>query len=586
MMIQKSKPAFFISDPFLNPYFHDAPFLNPWSTIDLVCSAQAHLEQLYQGENMNYLSKKLALILLSMSALLNAFAPPQAKTPADLLVGAAGAGNIKGLNYHIKTQKMSPDTLNTAGRSALGMAAGNAQVESVNFLLNAGADPNIKDTNGLTPLHWAVLILNQNKTQQDYENVVRALLSKGARLDILDNQGLSVLHGAARSGNIGILQLLLNSGAQQFINHEGAQEKGRTPLMEAIRASRDAIIHVDLENKDIANHAEFEKALNDAIAQLKKKEEKKLATVEVIQVIDLLKKYGAKTNLVDALGHTPDYYINEVQLASEQDRINLLRALNAPITPRIIENQLADLPNAIARIENLRTMLPSPALAQKIQMLIWTIQAAQREPDKTRQYDILRIAMALIAKIKEIIKDTVKDKALFTDIENALNQIRTILRDSALVVSGKVAAPAVPQPKPVLKPLAKPAPAQPQPLLKPLAKPAPARIPTTPQPAAPIRNVPVLTLIDNRTNSMVIAHIGNTVQIQPGKSLALASLPLDDQYFIFEVGVSDTITWQINNGNSTITQPNGSTIQQQLAPGGRYHLTITPNNTAQLIAIP
>ena len=426
---------------------------------------------------MNYLSKKWALFLLSMSTLLSAFAPPQApKSDADLLVGAAGAGNIKGLNYHIKTKKMSPDTLNSSGRSALGMVAGNGQVDSVNFLLNVNANPNIQDTSGLTPLHWATLTLNQNKTQQDYEHVIRALLSHGARLDILDNNGLSVLHGGARSGNTGILQLLLNSGAQQFINHEGSQDKGRTPLMEAIRASRDAIIHIDLENQDITNQAAFEKALNAAIDQLKKKEEKKLATVEIIQTIQLLKRYGANTNITDTLGHTPDYYINEVQLVSEQERINLLQALSAPITSRVIKYQQSDLPRAIASIQNLQTMLPSPELAHKAQMLIWTIQAAQREPSKTRQYDILRIGMALIAKIKEVIKDVVKDKALFADIENELNKTRTILRDTALVVSSKVAAP-----KPLLKPMTAPAPAQAQPkpaaaqpLLKPTAKPAPA----------------------------------------------------------------------------------------------------------------
>jgi hypothetical protein len=43
------------------------------------------------------------------------------------------------------------------GRTALSVAAAEGQLEVVNLLLEAGADPNVKDRRGNTPLYDAVL---------------------------------------------------------------------------------------------------------------------------------------------------------------------------------------------------------------------------------------------------------------------------------------------------------------------------------------------------------------------------------------------------------------------------------------------
>lgn len=460
---------------------------------------------------MEYHYKNFLLLLLMLAGLPAISMQHQnPKTDADQLVGAAGAGNIKGLNYWIKTQKMNPNTYNTYGRSALGLAAGNGQLEAVNFILNAQANPNIQDITGLTPLHWAVLILNQQKTEQDYIEIIKTLLSKGARLDILDKNDLSILHFAARSGNPTIIKLVLDSDAKRFINHEGSQEKGRTPLQEALRASRDAIIHVDLENKDINNQADFAQALEQAITELKKKEERKLATIEIINVINLLKRYGARTDIADALGHKLDYYINEVQLISEPDRINLLNTLNLPVTPRMIKYQQADLNQAIASLQNLQSMLP--ALTSKINMIVWTLQAAQREANTVRKYDILRISMALLAKTKELMKTEITDPTFFADIENSLNQVRTIVRDNALIVSQK----ATPQRAP-LAPLTRPTGAQPKisPAVQPTTKPAPAITPAAPpQPQIPEQGFLITDIINQSEEKILIEYFNLDEQQQ------------------------------------------------------------------------
>lgn len=514
---------------------------------------------------------------------------PPAKTPEDLLVGAAGAGNQKGLNYHIITKKMSPDTKNSFGRSALGMAAGNGQVAAVKFLIGKNADVDIKDTTtGLTPLAWASLMLNPQKTVQDYVEVINALIASGARMDLLDNNGLSILHGAVRTGNPTIIELILR-GTKHYINYEGSKEKGRTPLAETVRAAKDAIIHIDLENQDITNQSDFAKALDEAIAQLKKKEEKKLSTTQIINTINLLKRYGAKTNIVDALGHTLDYYINEVQLISEPDRINILTALDVKPQPRGIKYQSSDLARAITVLQTLQTMVSAPALAGKIQMLIWTIRAAQQEINPSRHYDILRIGMALIAKTKELAKESITDKKMFTTIENTLNDIRTILRDNALIISKKVAAPhkpaPTPTPKPAAPPTTKPATAPPSPT-PPAVKPAAAQ----PQPALeePVYRTPLdgilVTKVQNDFNEPVTVveildypgaemelpeyveketiippHSTQSLNAQVSSRFNYIRVDLDNNSFIIQVNI-DKKEININGKKSPINEYKLSTI--------------------------
>lgn len=44
--------------------------------------------------------------------------------------------------------------------------------ESVKILIESGADVNIQDDTGYTPLHWA--------TKEGYENIVKILIENGA----------------------------------------------------------------------------------------------------------------------------------------------------------------------------------------------------------------------------------------------------------------------------------------------------------------------------------------------------------------------------------------------------------------------
>ena len=251
--------------------------------------------------------------------------------------------------------------------------------------------------------------------------------------------GLSVLHHAAAGGNIKIIEMILDWAYAHGIN-EGS-EKGRTPLAEGLRASKDGLVHVQkFEERNFPTKGAFLHALPAALETLQKTA-RSFKNAKMVAAVTLLKGYGAKTHIVDAMGKTADYYINEVQLVTEAERRALLKALGfqeADIPERRIEFGEGDLFVALQQLTNLDGMLKKH-VGQKVKMGIWTLEAAKAEHDRVKKYNLLRLAMALFAKIKEETKEKTQDLDLFCMVEETINEIRRVVRDAALVVSGKVA---------------------------------------------------------------------------------------------------------------------------------------------------
>ena len=95
---------------------------------------------------------------------------------------------------------------------------------AIQFLLEHGADVVAQDHNDLTPLHVA--------SQASGIKVVQPLLEHGADVDALDNKHTTPLHFASRAGNAAVASLLLQHGADVH----SLDGKSSTPLHFALES--------------------------------------------------------------------------------------------------------------------------------------------------------------------------------------------------------------------------------------------------------------------------------------------------------------------------------------------------------------
>ena len=91
----------------------------------------------------------------------------------------------------------------------------NLYQEVAHLLLEGGAEPNMRDGFGRTPLHWA-----------SHPCVAKLLLDRGADLNIQCQLGYTPLTMAAMKGYIDVVKFLLESGADPNM----ANHYGETPL--------------------------------------------------------------------------------------------------------------------------------------------------------------------------------------------------------------------------------------------------------------------------------------------------------------------------------------------------------------------
>lgn len=125
------------------------------------------------------------------------------------------------------------DSALTIGATPLHRAARGGDVESVRLLLQHGADPELPQVQGITPLQLAAGLghggadtrgrfYNENQAI----DVLNVLIEGGAEVNAQDGQGRSALHGAVRKGWTKVIQLLVEAGADPNL----ADSNGLTPL--------------------------------------------------------------------------------------------------------------------------------------------------------------------------------------------------------------------------------------------------------------------------------------------------------------------------------------------------------------------
>lgn len=151
---------------------------------------------------------------------------PAASEASDGFIRACYDGNFEGVSRILSMREWNKEDVNEGNvlGTPLGVAAQKGHSDIVKYLLDHGADPNIKDNDGDTPLiivakthDWAFDTVAK-PYDSDYgkylqSEIVKLLLSKGADVDAQDEAGLTALSWAIDRHNFSIEEILIKAGA-------------------------------------------------------------------------------------------------------------------------------------------------------------------------------------------------------------------------------------------------------------------------------------------------------------------------------------------------------------------------------------
>jgi len=147
---------------------------------------------------------------------------------------AAGLGDLETLKELLQDEENINSIRNTdpskpylRGTTLLHLATSRDSVDVVEFLLEKGAEVDIRDGDGYTPLHDAA---GQNALK-----VAQLLIEQGATVDALCQDSSTPLHRASACGRVEMIELLLDNGAD--INAIDGISRS-TPLHNAIGTNR------------------------------------------------------------------------------------------------------------------------------------------------------------------------------------------------------------------------------------------------------------------------------------------------------------------------------------------------------------
>lgn len=120
-------------------------------------------------------------------------------------------------------------------------AVANGEGNEVKRLLRAGADVNMTDADGWTPLDWAV--------QNDYLAIIDILADNGADVNRRDDEGWTPLRFAADLGRPAAVRALIKNGANVNLGND----EGTTPLHTAAQSDAWIVAQILIDNRADVN---------------------------------------------------------------------------------------------------------------------------------------------------------------------------------------------------------------------------------------------------------------------------------------------------------------------------------------------
>lgn len=199
-------------------------------------------------------------------------------------------------------------------------------------LLAAGADTNVKDGRGNTPLHLAA---GKGNTQ-----MVKQLLEKGLKVDEPGPGELTPLHLAAQGGHLDIVELLVQSGADiQVQNRRGntamelAHSNGHSEVVLMLEKSG-ASLHGDLFQAAAQGDAQDIKRHIDSGANVNAVDDDQNTALHLAlaaghkDAAETLLKAGANVNALNKRHETP---LHKAVMTGEEDLLEILLQNGAEI---------------------------------------------------------------------------------------------------------------------------------------------------------------------------------------------------------------------------------------------------------------